>query len=316
MDRNYYKLIADDNKRIIKQELINNKKNINPEVSDNRKKYFIYMPISKQPQTLNIYGMPVINENENDSNRKEIVEQDLLSKQKNYWITVNKIHIPINKIHPTTNVFLINGTTAAVAYNIAIKLNCIPVIHSFANSHHVCGKYIFGENGQEESLCRAIPGLYLAIEHEKKLHNFPFQWNKHILYTLRLVLLRDELKQLHTYKNPVYVDVISAAPPDLVSNKHKRPPPPGAYLSVLQTVFTAPILLGKKDRTLILGAWGCNTFKNNSYEIADITMRVITNYGGYYENIVIAIPRSNNNNYEIFKKYLNQYKINFKKFKI
>ena len=150
----------------------------------------------------------------------------------------------------------------------------------------------------------------------EKKGRFPYTWCHEILYTENLYLLRDELNEYKNYEHPVYVDVVTAAAPNL---KHEHEPAYQTYYDVLTTVFMSPILSKTHNRTIILGAWGCGAFRNDPNVIARITMDVIVDYGGHLQNIVIAIPKQYQQyqqyqlpqNYDIFKKKLKDYKIPF-----
>lgn len=67
----------------------------------------------------------------------------------------------------------------------------------------------------------------------------------------------------------------------------------------IKTILSVPIISHLTKNThvdvLILGAWGCGVFHNDSTFIATQMADAIMMYGGHYQHIFFAIPTSNAN---------------------
>ena len=55
---------------------------------------------------------------------------------------------------------------------------------------------------------------------------------------------------------------------------------------------------------LILGAWGAGVFKQDARLVASEFLRAIQKYQYTFADIIFAVPKSKNNNYEAFESVL------------
>jgi len=77
-------------------------------------------------------------------------------------------------------------------------------------------------------------------------------------------------------------------------------------LNIIRTIMQACVQNG--SRILVLGAFGCGTYKNPPIGVAELFREALTEYGSYFTNVVFALRKNAKpygvGNYETFRKIL------------
>lgn len=76
------------------------------------------------------------------------------------------------------------------------------------------------------------------------------------------------------------------------------------YMMKNRMTLITRLFVENKCDAIILGAYGCGFFGNDPYVMASIWRGIIRDYGGYFKNIVFAIPNDKDNNFATFKEVL------------
>lgn len=166
---------------------------------------------------------------------------------------------------------------------------------NFANAHVPGGGFQAGATAQEESLCRCST-LYASISSDNAKEMYLYN-TKHLSSTdSHYMLLSPNVKVFRNHKcelleNPYKVAVITVPAP----NRHGK-----ALLtrkSVLEKVMTDRIryMLNiaryNKYKYLVLGAWGCGAFGNNTEDVAGYFYKVLIEEqkAQWFEEVCFAV---------------------------
>ncbi len=188
-------------------------------------------------------------------------------------------------VNDDTNISFFEGTTAeCVRFIVENKISENVYALNFASAENPGGGYENGAKAQEEFNCYLMPELFPSISNAK----YPLEPGT-VLVTPRIRIMRDgENYELLPHDQIIKLGIVSAAAqnlsrPDTVYDDKltKR---------TLSNIFCSTKRCDPLTDTLVLGAWGCGVFKNVPYVIANEFKDVIKKYGGYYKNIVFAIP--------------------------
>lgn len=171
---------------------------------------------------------------------------------------------------------------------------------NFANNHSVGGAP-FSAGAQEESLCRCstlLPCLEAMQESFYLKHICLYEaqelgamGNDDLIYTPDVVVFKTDERT-----DPVYpkmmeqdewykVDVITSAAPELSRMLHR----PNNYEEVIfsRVKKTLDVAAKEKVEVLILGAWGCGAFKNDSAIVSKAFYSLLKNYN--FETVEFAL---------------------------
>ncbi len=171
---------------------------------------------------------------------------------------------------------------------------------NFANNHSVGGAP-FSAGAQEESLCRCstlLPCLeamqesfYLKHIRLYEAQELGAMGNDDLIYTPDVVVFKTDERT-----DPVYpkmmeqdewykVDVITSAAPELSRMLHR----PNNYEEVIfsRVKKTLDVAAKEKVEVLILGAWGCGAFKNDSTIVSKAFYSLLKNYN--FETVEFAL---------------------------
>lgn len=188
-----------------------------------------------------------------------------------------------------TKVLFLEATTLdCVRHIVENEISDNIFAHSFASDINPGGGYLNGAKAQEEFICYETPGLYPSIAKEK----YPLEPGT-VLVTPGLRIMRDSTDYgLLDEKEFIKVGIVSAAAQNMSR-------PDSVYddmmtKKTLANLFCSVKICEPMADTLVLGAWGCGVFRNDPYVIANEIKDAIQKYGGYYKNIVIAIPSGPN----------------------
>lgn len=170
------------------------------------------------------------------------------------------------------------------------------LVMNFANAHRPGGGFLNGARAQEESLCRCST-LYKSISSDKAREMYNYN-NTHrnpcdsdyMLLSPRVYVYRSFTGAL--LDCPFWTSVVTVPAP----NKHgaaSRVPQ-----DILDDVMTERLrkmlfLAAKKGyKNLVLGAWGCGAFGNDTRKVAEYFYQLFFGADGFerfFENVVFAI---------------------------
>lgn len=230
------------------------------------------------------------------------IERDLA------YMLSNSVYVPENKKFNITSKGYPQQTKSDIRQKVEIiDENVVDTIHRLGNTSSVCclnfasgihpgGGYLYGSLAQEEALCYSS-ALYEALAQADLKHEF-YDANRAIksklytsglIYTKRVPFFRDA--DYNFLLKPTYIDVITcpAANASALSETERKVLPKVMYNRMLSII---DYCVGKAD-TLILGAYGCGVFGNDTETIAkywyDILVR--SGYLHCFKKIVFAIYR-------------------------
>jgi uncharacterized protein (TIGR02452 family) len=180
------------------------------------------------------------------------------------------------------------------------------VIMNFACRYKCCGNYLSGYAGQEEDLCRCMPGLYASLSKIK----YPFLEDS-VLVTSPTEIMRDNQKyNLFPRFAMYFVGVVGVAAPQLQHENFDE----HRVRRTLENMYTSIKTYLPSTDTIILGAWGCGTsylsgdYGNDPNVMSRIMNEVNLEYGGSFKNVVFSVPEGYNG--RIFKNNIMTMKSN------
>ncbi len=186
------------------------------------------------------------------------------------------------------------------------------LVMNFANAFHAGGGVRIGANAQEEDLCRKS-SLLLSLESvtAKKyyLYNnsiYTPMGTDALMITPQVEVIRDENNDL--LDEPFIVSVLTCAAPDLRRGMN------GMTQSGYQQMFYQRIKgmlqcaasLGYRE--LILGAWGCGAFRNESRLVSGLFARAFRELGEtVFDKVVFAVMDrpGKEENFKVFSRCFN-----------
>jgi uncharacterized protein (TIGR02452 family) len=190
--------------------------------------------------------------------------------------------------------------------NTIFKLGNCGVLN-FASAKNPGGGFLNGAVAQEE--CLAVSSdLY-----NSQLKAFQYydinKNNKTMLYTHNMIYSRDITfirdGSLNTVKSPVTANVVTS--PAVNAGAYYKNEN-GNKFTVLEVMekrmrYILKLFAAKNDVKIILGAYGCGVFGNDTFDVASIFHKLLKNEGieKYFEHIVFAGYDPRNQQYNIFK---------------
>lgn len=195
------------------------------------------------------------------------------------------------------------------------KLGNVALLN-FASGTHPGGGVLTGANAQEESICRAST-LYKCLNDESgNLYESFYGYHKQLgnLYSDRiiyspnvLVFKNDDKENTLLDKNDWYkINIISSSAPNLRNEQISDNDLYNIILTRIKNIFE--VALDNDIEILILGAFGCGAFSNNTLVNAKAFKLICDEYKKYFKMIIFAIPDENEEksaNYRIFENILN-----------
>lgn len=196
-------------------------------------------------------------------------------------------------------------TTSEAIFNVRSKdeLSRVAVLN-FASYKNPGGMFLNGSIAQEEALCHDST-LYNVLKHFEDTY---YTWNrKHLnramyehraLYSEDIVFFKDDIVY--------YADVLTCAAPNYGAASKYQDVTEEENKKILRERidFLFQIALTKGVDILILGAWGAGVFKQDARLVASEFLRVIQKYQHSFTDIIFAVPKSKNKNYEAFDSVL------------
>ena len=184
---------------------------------------------------------------------------------------------------------------------------------NFANSHSIGGAP-FSAGAQEESLCRCstlLPCLEAMDEpfYQKHIRQYEAKeigsmGNDDLIYTPDVVVFKTDERT-----DPIYpkmmeksewfkVDVITSAAPELMNMNYT----PKNYVEIITSRVKKILDVAAKEKVevLILGAWGCGAFKNDSKVVSNAFFTLLKNYN--FEIVEFALSKGDDFSHSPFNK--------------
>jgi uncharacterized protein (TIGR02452 family) len=164
-----------------------------------------------------------------------------------------------------------------------------------------------GRNGQEENLSRKT-SYYMFINEKTEKMFYPLD-AEDMLITERVAIVKDENHERIPLDNLKFFDILAIASirrpgkytDEAGEEKFSEESDETLARDKIESIFKVGIV-GEYD-SLVLGAIGCNAYKNPVHTIRDIFSEMIEKYGAYFKHIYIAIRSYNDNNtYDVFKE--------------
>ncbi len=186
---------------------------------------------------------------------------------------------------------------------------------NFASGTHPGGGVLTGSNAQEESICRAST-LYKCLNDETgNIYEFFYGYHKtlgniysdRIIYSPNILVFKDSNKENTLLdKNDWYkINVISSSAPNLKDKKILDSELYNIIITRIKNIFE--VAIENEIEVLILGAFGCGSFNNNSLVNAKAFKEICDSYKGLIKTIVFAIPDESDEksaNYRIFENII------------
>ena len=188
-----------------------------------------------------------------------------------------------------TRIEVVNETTLS-AVRRQIDLGFRPVALNFASATSPGGGFLKGARAQEEYLARSSC-LYQCIRDNPMYgfhrSNYDPIYTDYAIYSPGVPVIRDDAGAL--LEDPYEASILTCAAPNA-----KRVPPeqqnqilPAIWTRILK-VLAIGLLQGHDS--IVLGAWGCGAFGNDSGEVATLFHRGLTNnFRGAYRHVAFAI---------------------------
>lgn len=183
---------------------------------------------------------------------------------------------------------------AAIGYEHAMVMN-------FANAAIPGGGFLMGATAQEESLCRNST-LYASISSKKADEMYQYNQShpsgipsEYMLFTKNVCVFRDASRNL--LENPYNVSVITIPAPNrrgmaMFTKKDK-------IKAVMEERIRMMLLIAieQKCENLILGAWGCGAFGNDTNDVAGCFRKILVEEGfiKFFDHVIFAILHGSKN---------------------
>jgi uncharacterized protein (TIGR02452 family) len=199
-----------------------------------------------------------------------------------------------NRPRLETSFWVVNQTTLAAARDLVSREPGLDVLClNFASAKHPGGGFLSGARAQEESLARAS-GLYRCIarmqgmyEANKRLGSCLY--TNHMIHSPRVPVFRDD--DFNLLNEPYTVSFLTSPAVNASAlNSHERSLIEQTMLGRMERLLSVAVIHGHD--TLVLGAWGCGVFKNDTARVADwFHYHLVENpvFLGAFRQVVFAV---------------------------
>jgi uncharacterized protein (TIGR02452 family) len=191
-----------------------------------------------------------------------------------------------------THIEVANESTLAAAKRLGL-LGCRPVALNFASAKHPGGGFLSGARAQEESLARSS-GLYACLVGNQMYEFHKAQgdpmYSDYALYAPDVPVLRTDEGDL--LPEPYVCSFITSPAVNagvvLQRDRSARARIREAMRIRIVKVLTIAAMFNHDG--LVLGAWGCGVFGNDSREIAELFQHAFSgDFCGIFRRVVFAI---------------------------
>ncbi|PSL29762.1 TIGR02452 family protein [Chitinophaga ginsengisoli] len=182
---------------------------------------------------------------------------------------------------------------------------------NFASAKNPGGGFLGGAQAQEESLARAS-GLYPTLKQHHEMYDTnraykSLLYTEHMIYSPLVPVFRDDHDRL--IDNHYLVSIITSPAVNrgaLMTNEPESLPKiESVMLNRIENLLSVAVV--NNQTTLILGAWGCGVFRNNTEDVAAwFAHHLLKNetFKNAFKHIVFAIydPSEKKKTADAFKK--------------
>jgi uncharacterized protein (TIGR02452 family) len=191
-----------------------------------------------------------------------------------------------------TDVGVRNESTLAAAWQL-VQQGHRPVALNFASAKHAGGGFLGGARAQEESLARSS-GLYACIN-GNPMYDFhrahgDAMYSDYAIYSPDVPVFRDDEGKL--LDRPYLCSFITSPAANtkvvLERDRRRRAEIRDAMQRRIQKVLGIAAAHGHE--ALVLGAWGCGVFGNDSEEVAELFQRALAyHFQGVFSKVIFAV---------------------------
>lgn len=231
--------------------------------------------------------------------------EEKYKEENEHCISVSEIYDSKDKDIPLKTKIMVVKDTSHVAI-FKTKYDGKMCVLNFASYKKPGGEYINGAMAQEESLCHCS-NLYKVLSDNKFKDDFYGYNNKHLnraLYGDRSIYSHDIVFFNSDKTKTKKCDVITCAAPNKKASQEYQNVSDIEVNSVMKSriLHILDVAMRNNVKVLILGAFGCGVFGNDTLTVAKIFKQCITDYY-YFRNIfdlvIFAIPDTDK--YDIFR---------------
>jgi uncharacterized protein (TIGR02452 family) len=241
---------------------------------------------------------------------KNNIEKTYTISPDNWEKMLEESNIKKAKLNYETNTQIWNCSTIKAIEKSNKELKT--AVLNFASAKNPGGGFLGGASAQEESLARSS-SLYASQTKNREMYEYnrsqsTFLYSDYMIYSPETLFWFDDNR--YTFETPFIVDVItSPAPNKGAMLQHNRKD----EIAQIETVFKSRIekvlalAVVNEVESIILGAWGCGVFRNESSEVAKYFKEVIeSNFKNSFKEITYAIYDSSEKkaNYLAFEEAL------------
>ncbi|HKB38373.1 MAG TPA: TIGR02452 family protein [Gemmataceae bacterium] len=194
----------------------------------------------------------------------------------------------------STTFEVVNRTTLAAARQLCdlepgVDVLCL----NFASARHPGGGFLGGARAQEESLARSS-GLYPCIAQMQGMYEANKRFGSclytdHMIYSPKVPVFRDDDTNLLDQPYTVAFLTAPAVNAGAVKEHELSLIEPTMYARIEKLLSIAVV---QRHHTLVLGAWGCGVFKNDTTRVAQAFRRHLIEtqtFHGAFEKVVFAV---------------------------
>ncbi|MCD7892337.1 MAG: TIGR02452 family protein [Erysipelotrichaceae bacterium] len=222
------------------------------------------------------------------------IEHTHIYDENNYFKHIYSNHQSIIKVLDCT-------TTQAIIDANHAKHICALNFASFKNPG---GGFYNGAMAQEEALCHDSFLYNVLSQFVDAYYRINRKDLNHSLYYNR-ALYSQNIFFFDEVSNHYQTDILTCAAPN-----YREASRQGISKEVNNDIlkkrsqYLLDIASKEKAEVLILGAWGCGVFQQDPYTMATIFKELIADYD--FDEIIFAVPKGRNHNYEAFKEIIDE----------
>lgn len=201
--------------------------------------------------------------------------------------------LPSPKPGNKTTRFEVDNESTLAAVQRLVLVGQRPAALNFASAKHPGGGFLGGARAQEESLARSS-GLYACLAGNPIYSYHQAQadplYSNYAIYSPDVPILRDDEGAL--LPRPHVCSFITSpaanAKVALERNRSARPQIREAMRERIDKVLTIAAVHGHE--AVVLGAWGCGVFGNDSQEVAELFHSALAGrFEGVFERVIFAV---------------------------
>jgi uncharacterized protein (TIGR02452 family) len=194
----------------------------------------------------------------------------------------------------TTTFEVVNRTTLAAARELCSLEPSVDVLClNFASAKHPGGGFLGGARAQEESLARSS-GLYPCIAQMQGMYEANKRFGSclytdHMIYSPKVPVFRDDAGNLLDQPYAIAFLTAPAVNAGAVKEHEQALIEPTMFARMEKLLSIAVV---QRHHTLVLGAWGCGVFKNDTTRVAQAFRRHLVEaetFRGAFKKVVFAV---------------------------